>query len=232
MSSISKLNTPHQSNFFPELELPPPDEGVVREGAIHRLGFLSLARQKEIAAICLELGKNPAGFYRPTLRTGSRMRLQMMCLGRHWNPRTYKYQPVREDADGLGVQAIPSSLVDLSREIARAAGMEIDPDIAIVNYYSEPGDKLGLHQDKDESRETLKKGVPVVSISLGDESEFLFGGTARRDPLRKIVLRSGDGFVFGGPARLCYHGVGRVFSGTAPKDLGFKGRINITFRQY
>jgi len=207
---------------------------TVREGAIHLQGFLSLAAQKEIAATCLALGRNPAGFYQPTVKGGGRMHLQMMCLGRHWNPRTYEYQATREDHDGLPVQAIPSSVVRLSREIAHEAGMEIEPDVAIVNYYSEPGDNLGLHQDKDESEETLKKGIPVVSISMGDDCRFRFGDLdkpTRIKPARKIALQSGDAFVFGGPARLCRHGVGRVFVGTGPKDLGFTGRLNITVRQ-
>jgi alkylated DNA repair protein (DNA oxidative demethylase) len=38
--------------------------------------------------------------------------------------------------------------------------------------------------------------------------------------------------VFGGPARLRYHGVARILPGTAPADLGVSGRFNLTFRQY
>jgi alkylated DNA repair protein (DNA oxidative demethylase) len=91
---------------------------------------------------------------------------------------------------------------------------------------------MGLHQDKDESPPTIASGAPVVSISLGDTGRFLFGGRRRKDPVATILLKSGDGFVFGGAARLCYHGVARILAGTAPVGLGFEGRLNLTFRQF
>jgi len=91
---------------------------------------------------------------------------------------------------------------------------------------------MGLHQDKDEGARSIAAGVPVVSVSLGDTARFLFGGTRRRDPVEALPLESGDGFVFGGPARLRYHGVSRILPGTAPSDLGISGRFNLTFRQY
>jgi alkylated DNA repair protein (DNA oxidative demethylase) len=43
---------------------------------------------------------------------------------------------------------------------------------------------------------------------------------------------SGDAFIFGGPARLCFHGVSRILAGTGPTGLGFEGRLNLTFREY
>jgi alkylated DNA repair protein (DNA oxidative demethylase) len=91
---------------------------------------------------------------------------------------------------------------------------------------------MGLHQDKDESRASIESGAPVVSISLGDTARFLFGGVRRRDPVEALALESGDAFVFGGPARLRYHGVARILSNTAPAVLGISGRFNLTFRQY
>jgi alkylated DNA repair protein (DNA oxidative demethylase) len=47
-----------------------------------------------------------------------------------------------------------------------------------------------------------------------------------------IALESGDVFVFGGPARLRYHGVSRTIPGTAPAEVDITGRFNLTFRQY
>jgi alkylated DNA repair dioxygenase AlkB len=91
---------------------------------------------------------------------------------------------------------------------------------------------MGLHQDKDESDRSLAAGLPVVSISLGDTAKFLFGGLRRRDAVEAMLLESGDAFVFGGPARLRYHGVTRIMPGTAPRELEFTGRFNLTFRQY
>jgi alkylated DNA repair dioxygenase AlkB len=91
---------------------------------------------------------------------------------------------------------------------------------------------MGLHQDKDESPTSLERGVPVVSLSVGDTARFLFGGLRRRDQIESVLLESGDGFVFGGPARLRYHGVAKILPGTAPQELAGMGRLNLTFRQY
>jgi alkylated DNA repair protein (DNA oxidative demethylase) len=78
----------------------------------------------------------------------------------------------------------------------------------------------------------LTEGLPVISLSIGDTALFLFGGLRRRDPIEKIPLESGDAFVFGGPARLRYHGVSRILPGTAPTRLPFEGRLNLTFRKF
>jgi alkylated DNA repair dioxygenase AlkB len=91
---------------------------------------------------------------------------------------------------------------------------------------------MGLHQDKDESERSIAAGLPVVSVSLGDTARFLFGGLRRKEPVEARLLESGDAFVFGGPARLRYHGVSRIVPGTAPPELDLTGRFNLTFRQY
>lgn len=84
-----------------------------------------------------------------------------------------------------------------------------------------------MHQDKDELT-----AEPVVSISVGDSCVFRFGNTDHRGrPYTDVTLASGDAFVFGGPVRLAYHGVPKVFPATAPRDCGFdNGRLNITVR--
>ena len=100
-----------------------------------------------------------------------------------------------------------------------------------MNWYDADG-RMGLHQDKDEGRDSIQAGLPVVSISLGDTARFLFGGVKRRDPIQSLLLQSGDAFVFGGAARLRYHGVSRIIPGTAPPELRIEGRFNLTFRRY
>lgn len=109
--------------------------------------------------------------------------------------------------------------------------MTLDADLCILNYYDEEG-RMGVHQDKDESPESIAAGLPVVSVSLGDAARFLFGGVRRRDPVEAFRLESGDAFVFGGPARLRYHGVSRIIPATAPPELHVSGRFNLTLRQY
>ena len=194
-------------------------------------GALSLDEQRTIAERCRTLMEGPAGGYVPTVRGGGKMRVRMLSLGRHWNARTYKYEDTRADHDDAPVQPLPDDFATLARRIAGQAGYDFVPDIALINWYGEEG-RMGLHQDKDESRESIEAGNPVVSLSIGDTARFLFGGLKRRDAVHTILLESGDAFVFGGPARLRYHGVSRIISGTAPRDLGFDGRFNITFPRY
>ena len=55
------------------------------------------------------------------------------------------------------------------------------------------------------------------------------GGPARKDPTSTVLLESGDVVVFGGPARLAYHGIDRIRFG-ASRLLPEGGRINLTCR--
>jgi DNA alkylation damage repair protein AlkB len=134
-------------------------------------------------------------------------------------------------SDDLPVPPLPANLADLARGVARSVGMPFAPDLCILNYYEGEG-RMGMHQDKDESAQSIAAGLPVVSISLGDTARFLFGGLRRKDPVESRLLESGDAFVFGGPARLRYHGVSRIVPSTAPPELDMAGRFNLTFRQY
>jgi DNA alkylation damage repair protein AlkB len=179
----------------------------------------------------MELGSKAAGFYTPIVRGGHPMSVQMLCLGRHWNARSYCYEDVRSDIDGLPAPQLPEEFVALAERAAADAGYEANPDVCIVNWYRDSS-RMGLHQDKDESPASLAQGLPVISLSIGDTAQFLFGGLRRRDPVERILLASGDVFVFGGPARLRYHGVTRVLPGTAPQGLPFSGRLNLTFRRF
>lgn len=45
--------------------------------------------------ICRALGLGTGGFYTPSYTGGARLRLRMMCLGRHWEPRTAEYEAIR-----------------------------------------------------------------------------------------------------------------------------------------
>ena len=204
---------------------------AITPGAVHLPHYLGFEEQYRIGSGCLELGAAAAGFYTPVVRGLHPMSVRMLCLGRHWNARHYVYEDVRSDVDGLPVQRLPDEFALLAERAGREAGFTIRPDLCIVNWYGESS-RMGLHQDKDESPESLTRGLPVVSVSLGDTARFLFGGLRRHDPVETMLLESGDVFVFGGPARLRYHGVTRVLPGTAPAGLPFSGRLNLTFRKF
>jgi len=204
---------------------------LIAPGAHHFPRFLDLERQRAIADECQALMNGPTPAYVPTVRGGGKMHVRMLCLGRHWNGKTYRYEATRSDFDDRPAPPLPESFRQLAEEVAAAAHMPMAADLCILNYYDADG-RMGLHQDKDESPESIAAGIPVVSISLGDTARFLFGGIKRRDPVDAIPLESGDAFVFGGPARLRYHGVSRIAPGTAPDQLRLSGRFNLTLRQF
>jgi alkylated DNA repair protein (DNA oxidative demethylase) len=199
-------------------------------GTFHFPRYLSIDRQKALVEQCRALVDGAVPAYMPIVRGGGKMHVRMLCLGRHWNATTYQYERLRTDFDGLPAPSLPANLRTLAQDIALSAGMTIQPDLCILNYYDADG-RMGLHQDKDEGARSLAAGIPVVSISLGDTARFLFGGLKRRDPVEAMSLESGDAFVFGGPSRLRFHGVSRITPGTAPAELVITGRFNLTFRQ-
>ena len=203
----------------------------IAPGAFHLNRFLPVADQRPLVDQCRALVDGAVPAYVPVVRGGGKMHVRMLCLGRHWNGQTYKYEAVRSDFDHLPVPPLPDTFAALARDIARSAGMRLDADLCILNYYDAEG-RMGLHQDKDESERSIAAGLPVVSVSLGDTARFLFGGLRRKEAVEARLLESGDAFVFGGPARLRYHGISRIVPGTAPPELDLTGRFNLTFRQY
>ena len=192
--------------------------------------FLTREPQQRLWAACRALAEGPVPMYSPTVRGGRKMSVGMLCLGRHWNGLTYSYEDTRRDFDGLKVPGIPPEFGQLAIDAAARAGFSMQPDICIMNFYTQDS-KLGVHQDKDERPETLAAGVPIVSLSLGETARFVVGGLTRKEPMRPLILRSGDALVMGGPSRLRFHGVTRILPGTAPESTG-PGRFNLTFRQW
>jgi DNA alkylation damage repair protein AlkB len=192
----------------------------------HRLGADD---QRRLWRVCRALADGAVPMYTPTVRGGKKMSVGMLCLGRHWNALTYQYEKARTDFDHLEVPPIPAELAAIATSAAAGAGFTMRPDICIMNFYDQDS-RMGVHQDKDESRESLEAGVPIVSVSIGDTARFVVGGLSRKDPMRPLMLHSGDVIVMGGPSRLRFHGVTRILPGTAPEGTG-PGRFNLTFRQ-
>ena len=136
----------------------------------------------------------------------------------------YRYDS-RDPDSGAPWPAMPDVFLALAREAAEEAGFTgFVPDACLINCY-EPGARLSLHQDKDER----DYAHPVVSVSLGLPATFQFGGLKRNDRPLKVPLRHGDVVVWGGPARLVYHGVLVLKEGEHPA-LG-RRRVNLTFRK-
>ncbi|KAJ0979260.1 hypothetical protein J5N97_014734 [Dioscorea zingiberensis] len=209
--------------------------------------YLSHEDQVKIVQTCQKLGVGVGGFYRPSYRDGAKLHLQMMCLGKNWDPEA-KYVESRP-TDGAKPPEIPEEFRKLVKGAIQASHdfllhqnkdinelPKMSPDICIVNFYNENG-RLGLHQDRDESPESLAKGLPVVSFSVGNSTEFLYGLGRDVDKADKILLESGDVLIFGGKSRMIFHGVSTIQANTAPKRLIDEtnlrpGRLNLTFRQH
>ena len=120
--------------------------------------------------------------------------------------------------------AMPDAFLDLAARAAGRAGFPgFVPDACLVNRY-EPGARLTLHQDRDER----DFSAPIVSVSLGLPAVFLFGGERRSDPAQRVALAHGDVVVWGGPARLRFHGVLPLVDGRHP--LTGRHRVNLTLR--
>jgi alkylated DNA repair protein (DNA oxidative demethylase) len=157
---------------------------------------------------------------------GYRMSVAMTNCGVGWvtDRSGYRYSPADPETQRPW-PPIPSLLSHLAARAAAAAGFDaFVPDACLINRY-EAGARLSLHQDKDER--TLD--APIVSVSLGLPAVFLFGGLRRNDRPRRFRLESGDVAVWGGPARLAFHGVGPLAEGDHP--LTGRSRVNLTFRK-
>ncbi len=148
------------------------------------------------------------------------------CGAAGWtsDERGYRYSAA-DPLTGNPWPQMPSCFLRLAQSAASAAGYaHFRPDACLINRY-EPGARLTLHQDKNE-RDFAE---PIVSVSLGLPVTFQFGGLQRNDPVKKFSLEHGDVAVWGGPSRLCYHGVLPLKDGVHGR-VG-RMRINLTFRR-
>ena len=238
---------------------------VLAAGAVHVPDWLDRDRQEFLLRACAgwvrRIGAHPV-----TLPGGGRMTVRTAWLGRRWEPYRYvdseDVEPIPDWLLRAGSRAVAAAAAVDDRVLRVDAGTtglgasrgtgspdpdpdagagaggagRLDPwryrpDAALINIYG-PGSSMGLHRDRDERR-----GDPVVSLSLGDAAVFRFGTPGHRGPpYTDVRLESGDLVVFGGPSRTAFHGVPRVYDGTAPSWCaevlgGRPGRVNITLRR-
>jgi alkylated DNA repair protein (DNA oxidative demethylase) len=138
--------------------------------------------------------------------------------------RGYRYDG-DDPVSGKPWPAMPAAFRELAARAAAEGGFAgFVPDACLVNRY-EPGARMSLHQDRDET----DFSAPIVSVSLGLPAIFMFGGLKRSDKPARYRLEHGDVVVWGGPSRLFFHGIAPLADGEHAL-LGRK-RINLTFRK-
>ncbi len=165
---------------------------------------------------------------------GTPLSIKSLYLGWNWRPGRH-YTKFVDEQEQVSVREFPAELAQLAQRAYRrtfGASGSFVPDAAIINWYDENA-TLSLHQDKGEANSAIARGSPVITVSLGDSALFRFGNTATRSkPYRDVTLESGDLFVFGGPSRMAYHGIVKLYARTAPPALGpLRGRLSITIRE-
>ena len=191
---------------------------VLRGFAAADAGHLVDAVRRIAAAAPFRHMVTPGGFTMSVAMTN--------CGGAGWvtDRRGYRYDPADPET-GRPWPKMPDLFRRLAAEAAAAAGFAgFAPDSCLINRYV-PGARLTLHQDRNER----DFAAPIVSVSLGLPAVFLFGGARRTDRPRRLRLDSGDVAVWGGPARLAFHGVDVLADGDHP--LTGPSRINLTFRK-
>ena len=194
---------------------------VVRErlqlGVVLLKGFLTEEEQGELAAFGLKLIQSEPRAKNEVLKS-----MKQITLG-NTRSETARLPPllgeIAADASSMAAE-VASELVQLTK-----------PQTVVINWYCDKKSSLGMHVDKKGRR----KGVPVVSISLGDSCDFVFKKSwSKKESNTTVRLDSGDVLLFGGPAEGIVHSVPRTHFGTGPPFLAplFTGRLNITCRDH
>ncbi len=195
------------------------------EGLRYLPGHLDRPTQEKVVDLVRQV-VSAAPLYLPVMPgTGKPMSVRMTnCGSLGWvtdKERGYRYQNTHP-LTGKPWPSIPEEILALWDEVS---GCARPPQACLINFYADDA-RMGLHQDKDET----DLSAPVVSLSLGNTCLFRVGGLDRKDPTRSFRLSSGDVVVLGGPSRLCFHGVDRIYPHTSTL-LKNGGRINLTLRR-
>jgi DNA oxidative demethylase len=213
------------SDLFDGLPDPRPSREAIAEGAVLLRGFARPREDELIAALREIVAQAP--FRHMLTPGGHQMSVAMTnCGDAGWvtDRSGYRYDTIDPESRKPW-PPMPPSFLALARQAALQAGFDnFATDACLINRY-QPGARMSLHQDRDEG----DFGAPIVSVSLGLPATFLFGGLKRSDKTQRYRLAHGDIAVWGGPARLAFHGVAPLADGE--HALLGRQRINLTFRK-
>jgi DNA oxidative demethylase len=212
------------ADLFDRLAVSPSPQKLA-DGAMLLRGFARPFEHALMAA--LEVITAEAPFRHMQTAGGQTMSVAMTNCGEcGWvtDRRGYRYEAI-DPVSQKPWPAMPPLFRELAGKAAAEAGFAgFSPDACLVNHY-EPGARMSLHQDRDET----DFGAPIVSVSLGLPAIFLWGGAMRSDKPARYRLEHGDVLVWGGPSRLTFHGVAPLAGGE--HVLLGRRRINLTFRK-
>ncbi len=212
------------ADLFGDAASPTPRDEPLCEGAVVLRGFALAQQEPLLRAIDTIVAQAP--FRHLITPGGLRMSVAMTnagSLGWVSDRHGYRYDPI-DPLSGRAWPVMPAILHELAGNAAARAGFDgFVPDACLINRY-QTGARLSLHQDRDEG----DLAQPIVSVSLGVPAMFLFGGLERAERQQRVPLAHGDVVVWGGPARLRFHGV-LPLKPAHHSRLGSE-RINLTFR--
>ena len=212
-------------SLFEEAGERPPTRQPLAEGAVLLRAFALETESRLLKALEGIVAQAP--FRHMITPGGHRMSVAMTNCGPFgWvtDRRGYRYDDLDPDS-GRPWPKMPAVFRDLAERAAREAGYpDFLPDACLINRY-EPGARLSLHQDRNE--EDFR--APIVSVSLGLPATFLFGGDERTARPRRVGVFHGDVAVWGGPARLAFHGIAPLKEGE--HEVMGRQRINLTLRR-
>ena len=204
----------------------------LRPGLIHHPGFLDEAAQVRLAGEVAAILAAAPPFTPRMPRTGKPFSVRMSGAGPLcWvsDEAGYRYQP-HHPVTGEPWPPIPPTALASWDALAPGAP---PPEACLINLYG-PEARMGLHQDRDEEN----FDAPVLSLSVGAPALFRYGGLSRSDPTRSVRLMPGDAVVIGGPSRLAFHGIDRIYRepdllahDLLPGLLPPGGRVNLTLRR-
>jgi alkylated DNA repair protein (DNA oxidative demethylase) len=202
-----------------------PSREAMAEGAVLLRAFAKSFERELLADLREVIAQAP--FRRMVTPGGHQMSVAMTnCGSAGWVTDRSGYRYDANDPEAAKPwPAMPASFCKLAGLAAVQGGFGgFVPDACLINRYV-PGARMSLHQDKNEQ----DFSAPIVSVSLGLPAIFLFGGMQRSDKPQRFRLEHGDIAVWGGPARLKFHGVAPLADGE--HALLGRQRINLTFRK-
>jgi len=217
---------------------------VVQEGVVHIRNFVSIHDQNAIIESVQKEGQyeNDGGFFTPRWEKGH-LHWKMMCLGRHWNHSDNIYEAKRSNYDDLKAKPIPHYLLQFFTAMVQKVNTSTDvrfesciPDFCQITFDERINHFLDLQQSRAEDPKAISMGYPIAIMAIGDALEILIANeksdlTSGRKADRKIILNSGDVFLYGGESRLLYTYRSNIVTNSKPDGVALRnGCLALTFK--